>query len=92
MVFEEAGQDSTNALGVMVAMIGSIGELSSVNWATGPFYLQVEMDVTGGSDYLDMGTEQLLSVPYALFAANSPAGSTGATGPQGPTGPAGGST
>ncbi len=36
-----------------------------------------------------MGTSQLISVPYALFAANSPQGSTGATGAQGPQGPTG---
>jgi len=37
-----------------------------------------------------MGATQLNSVPYALYAANSPAGATGVTGATGATGPSGG--
>jgi hypothetical protein len=65
---------------------------NGINWANGGKFLQVELDVAGGTDYTDMGTMQLLSVPYALYAAsagNNAAGPTGATGPQGSTGAVG---
>lgn len=53
-------------------------------------FVKVEMDASGGTNYVEMGTSQLLSVPYALYAAESGTGGTGgATGPTGPSGPIG---
>ncbi len=57
-----------------------------IDWGGGAKFLQVLVQINGAGGYLDMGTSQLQSVPYALYAANSPAGATGATGPTGPTG------
>lgn len=82
-VFQETNTVVANQFGLINYVIGATGNLATVNWGTGNKYLQVEVDVTGGTNYIDMGTTQLMSVPYALYAANSPAG---ATGPQGPTG------
>ena len=72
------------------------GAFASVNWGTGLKFTQVEIDVTGGTNYVDMGTQQMMSVPYALYAANAnvpgvpgpqgPAGNDGETGPQGADG------
>lgn len=91
-VFQESQTVGTNQFGLVSTRIGSSGNLATVNWSNGAKYLQVEVDVNGGSNYTDMGTTQLASVPYALFAANSlagPAGPTGAAGATGPTGEAG---
>lgn len=83
-VFQETQSASTNQFGLASVVIGSVGSgLSSVDWANGSKFLQVEIDPTGGTTFTDMGTTQLVSVPYALYAANS------APGPQGPTGPQG---
>jgi hypothetical protein len=38
-----------------------------INWGTGLHFLKVELDPTGGFDYVDMGTHQFWSVPYALY-------------------------
>ena len=86
LVFQEQDQDTTNQFGLVNVQIGSSGNLSTVNWGSGPKYLQVGIDPTGGTNFTDMGTTQLLSVPYALFAANSAAGPPGPTGPTGTTG------
>jgi hypothetical protein len=87
IVYREVSTDSTNQFGLFTSAIGTgtvvNGTFSGINWGTGNKYLQVEIDVTGGTTYSDMGTAQLLSVPYALYAGNSLPGSTG---PQGPTG------
>jgi hypothetical protein len=69
VVFQETHAQTTNQLGLLNTVIGSGGSnLSAVNWPTGSKYLQVEVDVPGAGAYTDMGTSQLMSVPYALFA------------------------
>ena len=88
-VFTETQTDTTNRFGLVSVKIGSVNNLSVVNWSNGAKYLQVELDPTGGNNFNDMGTSQLLSVPYALFAANSEPGPQGVTGPQGTTGATG---
>lgn len=44
------------------------------------------MDITGGNAYVAAGTSQLISVPYALYAATSGSSTPGPTGSVGPTG------
>ena len=83
VVFTETNTAVTNQFGLITQIIGGTSNLATVNWSNGAKYLQVEIDVAGGSSFTDMGTSQLLSVPYALYAGNSPIGSTGPTGPQG---------
>ncbi len=97
VVYLETTSAVTNQFGLITLAIGSQGDLSTVNWGGGAKYLQVSIDPAGGSNFTDMGSSQLLSVPYALFSGNSvgsvgPTGATGsggATGPQGPQGAAG---
>ncbi|HWB64026.1 MAG TPA: hypothetical protein VG603_10985 [Chitinophagales bacterium] len=94
-VFTETQNLTTNQLGLVNTQIGSVGNLAVVNWNTGVKILQVEININGGSNYTNMGASQLVSVPYALYAANSapgpqgPRGATGVTGANGATGPAG---
>ncbi len=89
VVFTETINDTTNQFGLVNVKIGNNGNLSTVNWGNGQKYLQVETEVNNSSSFTDMGTTQLLSVPYALYAANSNAGPQGPTGPQGIQGPTG---
>ena len=42
------------------------GDFSQIDWSLGSYYLAIELDI--GSGYVSMGTTQLLSVPYALYA------------------------
>ncbi len=67
---------------------GNVSSLSGVRWETMNHYLKVE--VKFDNTFMDMGTIQFLSVPYALFAAKSlepgPQGPRGDPGPQGPKG------
>lgn len=91
-VFQGSDTAVCNQFGLVTKAVGTTGTLTSVNWGSGAKYLQVELDPTGGNNFSDMGTTQLLSVPYALYAGNSaagPAGATGATGPQGVAGATG---
>ncbi len=97
-VYEETHAVTTNAFGLFNTVIGqgtqtSAAAFNAISWATSAYYLKVEID--GGSGFTDMGTTQLMSVPYALYAGASaggptgPAGPTGIAGPAGPSGPSG---
>ncbi len=85
-VYTETRTATTNLFGLFTVIIGSTGatnvtgSISTINWALGSKFLQVEIDPTGGSTFVNAGTTQLQSVPYSLFAAAAL-----------PTGPAGGS-
>jgi hypothetical protein len=39
---------------------------SNIDWGNGIYYLGIELNT--GNGYVAMGTTQLLSVPYALYA------------------------
>lgn len=86
VVYTEVVTAVANQFGLVSTEIGSGGNLGVVNWGGGAKFLQVEADINNNGTYTDMGTSQLLSVPYALYAANSapgPQGAQGVTGPQG---------
>jgi microcystin-dependent protein len=94
-VYNETLNDTTNQFGLVDVVIGSSGNLAAVNWGNGSKFLQVETEVNNAGTFTDMGTTHLMSVPYALYAANSamgpqgPAGVTGPTGANGATGATG---
>ena len=68
-VWQELQTVSTSALGLFTVQLGSSVPLTNVNWALGAKFMQVEIDL--GSGFVDIGTQQLLSVPYALHSASS---------------------
>jgi uncharacterized protein (TIGR02145 family) len=69
VVWQELQTVTTTALGLFTAQLGSSVPLTGVNWANGNKFMQVEIDL--GQGFVDMGTQQLLSVPYALFSSNA---------------------
>ena len=72
VVYTETRTVQTNLGGLFAVQLGSAGAISSVgtiagvNWQVGLKFLQVEVDPKADNHFLDMGTEQLLSVPYAF--------------------------
>jgi uncharacterized protein (TIGR02145 family) len=91
--YQETQALATNELGLFAATIGAgtigagnavQGTFASINWAQTTKFLQVEVDA--GNGYITMGNQQLMSVPYALYAANGPAGPQGAAGADGQPG------
>jgi uncharacterized protein (TIGR02145 family) len=68
VVWQELQTVNTSALGLFTAQLGSSVSLTNVNWAVGAKFMQVELDL--GSGFIDIGTQQLLSVPYALHAGS----------------------
>ncbi|RDC57485.1 hypothetical protein DU508_10065 [Pedobacter chinensis] len=93
--YSEVRSVTTNSTGLYAISIGSAGATSTtgsigaVTWGTGLKFVKIEVDSDNGSNFSLAGTAQLLSVPYALYAANGPSGPQGPAGPAGVAGPAG---
>jgi hypothetical protein len=100
-VYVETQTPTTNSNGLVSFEIGTgttSDNFSSINWANGPYFIKTETDPSGGTNYSIMGTSQLLSVPFAMYAKTSgsstpgpqgPAGANGIDGAIGATGPQG---
>ncbi len=66
---------ATNQFGLFNLVIGQgssqFGIFESIDWSNTNKWLQVEMDSKGGSNFQLIGAQQLLSVPFAYFAAHA---------------------
>lgn len=75
---------TTNSNGLITVEIGTgipiTGTFASINWSNGIYFIKTETDPTGGTNYSIVGTNQLLSVPYALYAKNCGTPSWGLSG------------
>ena len=89
-VYSETQTASTNANGLVSIQIGTgtivTGTFVGINWANGPYFIRIAIDPTGGTNYTIVSSDELMSVPYALFSVN---GTPGPAGPQGPIGSTG---
>jgi microcystin-dependent protein len=74
-VYSEVHKIATNDFGVANLNVGSgtntTGNFATIDWGAGTYFLKTEADITNGTNFVFLGTSQLLSVPYAMFAAKS---------------------
>ena len=74
-VYSELHDIVTNQLGLVNLDVGRgltiHGNFSEISWGADTYSIQIELDLTGGTNYSFVGASQLLSVPYALYAENS---------------------
>ena len=85
-VYTETQTQTSNANGLVSVQLGTgvtNDNFSNIDWANGPYFIKTETDPTGGSNYTIMGTSQLISVPYALYAKTA---GNSIPGPQGEDG------
>lgn len=82
-VYSEVRLLTTNQLGLFTAAIGGIGatnvtgNFATIDWSTGKKFIKVEVDPLGGTSFLALGSTEMLSVPYALYAVNGKIGPAG---------------
>jgi hypothetical protein len=78
VVYSETQTETTNANGLVSLQIGMgtvvSGTFAGIDWAAGPYYVKTETDLSGGTNYTITSSNELLSVPYALFSANGTPG------------------
>ncbi len=70
VVYEETHAVTSNSQGLVSMNVGSgtvvTGAFDNINWGGGNKFLQVLMNAGNGN--IDLGTQQMMSVPYALYA------------------------
>ncbi len=73
-VYSETFTPVSNAIGIFTVNIGTgnplSGDFSAIAWGANNYFLNVAIDANGGTSYTDMGTTQLLSVPYSLYTGS----------------------
>jgi hypothetical protein len=97
LVYQERHVVTTNPQALVNLVIGNgtvqTGTFATIPWGNGPFFAVFGIDFTGGTTYQNYGSQQLMSVPYALYAKSAgatlnqwqygtgvPASSSGVTG------------
>lgn len=92
-VYAEEHSTTSSTLGLINLVIGDgmplAGEFDEIPWESGPFFAEIAVDVDQLGDYTVLGTQQLMSVPYALHSATADLALNAPEGPQGPQGPPG---
>ena len=77
VVYSETRAIITNPGGLFSVKVGSagtssnLGSIELVNWLSGDKYLQVEIAPENNNNYSNLGTVQLVSVPYAFNAVTA---------------------
>ena len=79
--YDETHTTSTNAVGLVNLFIGTgtpAGTtFDAIDWSNTTKYLEVQLDL--GSGFISLGTQQMMSVPFAMYACSG----VGEQGPQG---------
>ncbi|WP_066755590.1 DUF1566 domain-containing protein [Crocinitomix algicola] len=72
IIYQETHSPTTNPNGLISLEIGTgaivTGEISTIDWSEGPYFIQAETDPTGGMDYSISGVSELMSVPYSFYS------------------------
>jgi hypothetical protein len=82
--WEETHSATTDQFGLFNVVIGqgtnttngAIASFDDMDWGSGNHFLKIEMDASGGTNYAMIGTTQMMSVPYALYAKSAGIDST----------------
>ena len=73
-IYSEGHYVPTDDIGQVNLIIGQgsslLGDFQLIEWGLGDYFIGIELDIDG-SGYIAMGTSQLWSVPYALYAESS---------------------
>jgi len=79
-VYQETHSTTTNAQGMFSLNMGlgtpTTGSFNQINWGNNAKFMQVELSTNGGTNYTDMGTQQMMSVPYAMYAKSAGGGNS----------------
>jgi hypothetical protein len=77
VIYQEVRGVTTNPFGLFNAQVGSpgftsqVGTIAGITWGgvTTNKFIQVEIDPSGGSTFINIGTAQIASVPYSLYTS-----------------------
>jgi uncharacterized protein (TIGR02145 family) len=73
--YSETHAVTTNPFGTITLDIGKgvveSGSFTNIDWGNYNYFIKLEIDIAGGTNFVFMGTSQLLSVPYAMHTVTS---------------------
>jgi hypothetical protein len=71
-VYSEIHSVQTDSYGLVNINVGNgstpTGDFDSINWGSADYYLEVSLDASGGTNYVTIGSTQILSVPVAMYS------------------------
>jgi hypothetical protein len=85
IVYSETFKVTASSAGIFTIVLGKgtyvsgVTSIANIDWANGPFFLNLKVAVEPtvptaswnvNNEYVDLGTSQFWSVPYALYAGN----------------------
>lgn len=74
-VFQEEHMVQTDQYGHFALPIGTgtaeIGSFQEIDWTAGPYFVSIAIDPEGGSNYIEMGALEMMTVPYAFYAKHA---------------------
>ncbi|MEM6720866.1 MAG: hypothetical protein AAF611_16160 [Bacteroidota bacterium] len=73
-VYNETHSVTTSDTGLVTLQIGNgttSDDFSLISWGNNTYFLNLAVDLSNGTNYSDLGTQQLVSVPYAFYANTS---------------------
>lgn len=74
-VYAETHTKTTDASGLISLQIGNgtvlSGIFANIGWGNASHFIKLEADFNGGNNYVLLGTQELMSVPYALYASKA---------------------
>lgn len=80
VVYSEEHRVKTSRTGLVSLNIGEgtgkTGDFAAIDWSSESYFLKIELDASGGSSYTDIGTIQLIRIPYELNTTTSEKSST----------------
>ncbi len=72
IVYQEVHSVTTSSIGLVSLNVGEgtviSGVFANIAWESDKYFILVEVDQLGGTNYQPLGSSQLLSVPYAMFS------------------------
>lgn len=68
VVYTESLTPTTNENGLATIEIGGETGFEDIDWSNGSYFIKTETDPSGGTNYTLIQTNQIMTVPYALYA------------------------
>ena len=74
-VYSETHTITTDPSGLISLQIGAgtvlSGVFANIAWGNAPHFIKLEADFSGGNNFVLLGSQELMSVPYALYASKT---------------------
>jgi hypothetical protein len=85
VIYKETQPVMTTSLGVVNCTVGkgtaTTGTWKTIAWNHSPTYINVQVDTSGGTSFVDIGTTQIVATPYAKSANGITMFQSGTTNP-----------